>query len=339
MSEPVQPTRVSQMLKSAQARAQAHLQHWGLRLIELTPAPRKFALRNALFTHLSFLFQGTPSFAVWQKAFDYFITQRQTQIELIDLAALPIPQQLPMKKIALHAHLFYTDLANPLAELIKSLPTPIDLFISTPHQADLETIEHLFKPLPTVKRLVIELTPNRGRDLAPMICTFGRELASYDYFAHIHTKKSFAANPIGDAWREYLWSQLLGSAHHRIEKILALLSSDALVYPQKFAPIDVINCQWGPNWEAAKRLCQQWQITAPPKGFVEFPVGTMFWAQSKALSPLLLSGLEYADFEEELGQTEGTLAHALERSITHLCTAQGLEVAILTSHFFFNPYP
>lgn len=319
--------------------ARESLRHGLLTWMLKVAPPRQFVIRNTLFNLLPNLFKGTSQLNQWQEAKRVLLEERPSSIHFIDLqqaSFLPVSAE---KKIAIHAHLFYTDLANELAGLIQSLPIPIDLFISTPHEKDLATIKHLFGSLPTIKSLSIELTPNRGRDLAPLICTFGRELASYDYFAHIHTKKSLASNPIGDAWRDYLWRQLLGSKDHRIKKILTLLSSNALIYPQKFAPIDVLNCQWGPNWDAAQRLCQQWGIAPPPKGFIEFPVGAMFWARGQALSPLLLSGLQYADFEEELGQTEGTLAHALERSITYLVTAQSLDVAVLTSPTFFNPYP
>ncbi|MCE7527876.1 rhamnan synthesis F family protein [Polynucleobacter sp. IMCC 30228] len=307
-------------------------------MLNVTP-PRQFVIRNTLFNLLPSLFKGTSQFNQWQEAKRVLLDGRPSSIHFIDLqkaSFLPVSAE---KKIAIHAHLFYADLANELGGLIQSLPIPIDLFISTPHEQDLELIEALFRPLPTVKQLTVALTPNRGRDLAPLICTFGPQLAGYDYFAHIHTKKSLAANSFGDTWRDYLWQQLLGSKDHRIEKILTLLSSNALIYPQKFAPIDVINCQWGPNWETANRLCEKWGIAAPVKGFIEFPVGTMFWAQSQALAPLLLSGLQYADFDEELGQTDGTLAHALERCITHLVTSRGLDVAILITPTFFNPYP
>jgi len=307
-------------------------------MLKVSP-PHQFVIRNLLFNLLPNLFKGTSQFNQWQEAKRVLLDERPPSIHFIDLQKASFLPVAAEKKIAIHVHLFYTDLANELAGLIQSLPIAVDLFISTPHEQDLELIKTLFRPLPTVKQLTIELTPNRGRDLAPLICTFGRQLAGYDYLAHIHTKKSLAANSLGDTWRDYLWQQLLGSKDHRIEKILTLLSSNALIYPQKFAPIDVINCQWGPNWETANRLCEKWGIAAPVKGFIEFPVGTMFWAHSQALSPLLLSGLQYADFDEELGQTDGTLAHTLERCITHLVTTQGLDVAILITPTFFNPYP
>ena len=319
--------------------ARESLRHGLLTWMLNVAPPRQFVIRNTLFNLLPSLFKGTSQFNQWQEAKRVLLEERPSLIHFIDLqkaSFLPVSAE---KKIAIHAHLFYRDLANELAGLIQSLPIPVDLFISTPHRQDLEQIEALFRPLPTVKQLTVALTPNRGRDLAPLICTFGCQFAGYDYFAHIHTKKSLAANSLGDTWRDYLWQQLLGNKDHHFEKMLTLLSSNALIYPQKFAPIDVINCQWGLNWESANRLCEKWGIAAPVKGFIEFPVGTMFWAQSQALSPLLLSGLQYADFDEELGQTDGTLAHALERCITHLVTTQGLDVAILITPTFFNPYP
>ena len=339
MSEPVQPTRVSQMLKSAQARAQAHLQHWGLRLIELTPAPRKFALRNALFTHLPFLFQGTPSFAVWQKAFEYFVTQRQTQIELIDLAALPIPQQLPMKKIALHAHIFYPDLASELAKVLANFPAPFDLLISTPDAHNEESLRKQFQGIQHLQKLQILITPNRGRDIAPLLYGFGKELLNYDYFAHVHTKKSSATNDIGNAWRQYLVQGLLDSSQDRSLKILNLLEDYGLVYPQKFPFIDVHNCQWGENLKTASNLCESMQIPVPLPGYIEFPAGSMFWAKTAALKPLLEHSFTIDDFETENGQTDGTIMHAIERSLTHIAISQGYPVALLKYPSTISYYP
>jgi lipopolysaccharide biosynthesis protein len=162
---------------------------------------------------------------------------------------------------------------------------------------------------------------------------------AYEYICHIHTKKSIASNSIGDVWRKYLWNGLLSNHLNNVEKILGLLKTYALVYPQKFHWIDVINCQWGLNFDRGVEICHNAGIPPPHKGYVEFPVGAMFWARTECLSPLLRMNLTSEDFDEELGQTDQTLAHTLERLIGYAPLAQGKKIAIIKNPLFLNHYP
>src|SRR5206468_8183486 len=58
---------------------------------------------------------------------------------------------------------------------------------------------------------------------------------------------------------------------------------------------------------------------------LDFPSGSMFWARSPALRPLLDLGLATEDFEEEAGQIDGTLAHAIEHLYFHACEHAGYD--------------
>jgi lipopolysaccharide biosynthesis protein len=185
----------------------------------------------------------------------------------------------------------------------------------------------------------IRITPNRGRDLGPLLFGYGAELLQYDFFAHIHTKKSAATNDIGDAWREYLWDGLLNNSRQQVSKILGLLERYGLVYPQKFPLIDVQNCQWGDNYVRANALFGTLGIPAPEDGYIEFPVGTMFWANVNALKPLLEHSFALEDFEPEQGQTDHTIMHAIERLLTHTALTQEYPIGLLQSPRVFSYYP
>lgn len=317
---------------SLQVRSGNHLAHILLTTLVRIPPPWQFAVRNTLFSRFPALFAGNPSYREWVKANQYFVVNRHPQIEMIDLTNTPASQMPSEKKIAIQIHIFYPELAEELAHYLKDFPTSFDLLISTPDASNEASIRTSFANLPNLHKLYLCVTPNRGRDLGPLLIGFGKQLLEYDYIAHLHTKKSAGTNSIGDAWRQYLYQGLLDCSNDRMPKILGLLDRYGLIYPQKFPLIDVQNCQWGDNYAKANALFGTLGIPAPEDGFIEFPVGTMFWANVNALKPLLTHSFALEEFEPESGQTDNTLMHALERSFTHIALSQGYRIGIL-------PYP
>ena len=49
----------------------------------------------------------------------------------------------------------------------------------------------------------------------------------------------------------------------------------------------------------------------------------MFWCRTDALRKLLELDLQFSDFDDEAGQIDGTLAHAMERAFLYAVEAQG----------------
>jgi lipopolysaccharide biosynthesis protein len=235
-------------------------------------------------------------------------------------------------------------MAPLLATCLAHFPQNVDVFISNPNEHDQDYLYQQLDKVPTIERLEVRLTPNQGRDIAPMIDPFGKALLEYDFIAHIHSKKSIVTNSIGQPWCDYLWQALLNNQGERLTKIWTLLQDHAMVYPEKFHLIDVANCRWGNHLNRSVQLCEQLHIPPPlthltSNDFVEFPVGSMFWARADALAPLLGSHLTYHDFEAENGKTDGTLSHTIERNLSHIALSQGLPIAVLHNTAFSHTYP
>ena len=225
---------------------------------------------------------------------------------------------VPPGSIGVHVHLFYADMLEQILSLLKNIPAGFDLYVSVAEAGIEEEIRRTcLARLPRLKRCEVVKTPNRGRDVAPLIRTFGERLKTYDYVCHIHTKKSLRNASLA-GWSDFIFSHLLGS-ELLVTRILAWLSGDvSLVYPPDFLPLEDVPDKWGRNLELTEQLLKSAGIPYDLKKefpVIEFSQGTMFWARGDYLARMLSVNLNYEDFPEEPIGDDGTVAHALERAL------------------------
>jgi lipopolysaccharide biosynthesis protein len=187
----------------------------------------------------------------------------------------------------------------------------------------------------TVQVMVFE---NRGRDIAPFIVGFSYVLRRYDYFIHLHTKRSLHGGDPLEHWLDYLLTNLLGSKQI-VECIFELLLDHkiGIAFPQHLVMLrDILN--WGYNYETAAALLRRAGFVLDKLHLLEFPSGSMFWGRSAALRPLLDLNLQFSDFQDEAGQIDGTLAHAIERTFCFFAELAGFRWAKVLSDSIDYPF-
>lgn len=234
------------------------------------------------------------------------------------------PDKLPNRAIAAVVHAFYPDLLPLILEKLANIPVAVDLYVSTDTE-DKRAIAACHAAAWTKGSVEIRVFPNRGRDIGAKFVGFRDIYENYDLFIHLHTKRS----PHGGAplarWRDYLLDNLLGSPEI-VRSNLALFEDPKLgiVFPQHLFEIRGI-LNWGYDYDLARTLLKRMGISIDKNIVLEFPSGSMFWGRSEAIRPLLETPLQFSDFGEESGQVDGTLAHAIERSILMIAEAKGYE--------------
>ena len=217
------------------------------------------------------------------------------------------------QRVALHIHAYYPELLpDIISRLSLNLVCP-DLFISITN----EDARHLVtSQLEDYKGKVvdIQLVPNRGRDIGPFLTAFGlRILSNYEYVGHLHTKKTADLNDasVGQLWYGFLLENLLGGESGAMaDSILARMKHDqsiGMVFPDDPNTID-----WSANRAFAEPLAARMGLKQLPEHFI-FPVGTMFWARTSALAPLINVKLDWDDYPEEPLPYDGSTLHAIER--------------------------
>jgi lipopolysaccharide biosynthesis protein len=165
--------------------------------------------------------------------------------------------------------------------------------------------------------------PNRGRDIAPKLVGFRDVHEQYEYVLHLHSKSSRHDKMLAP-WRGFLLENLLGSKEivYSVFEVFSRQPQIGIVFPQHYEYIRHW-LDWGSNYACTQALATRLGVALSRQQTLDFPSGSMFWARTAALRPLLGLGLSFSDFPPETGQTDGTLGHAIERLYLHACERAG----------------
>lgn len=219
-------------------------------------------------------------------------------------------------------HAFYPELCPDVRRHLENVPGQLDVYISTTSEQKRDQIQQIFDGYDKGS-VEIRVFENRGRDIAPKLVGFRDVYSRYDLALSLHTKKSPHAGAALEHWRDYLYKHLLGSPEI-VQSIFELLARDrvGMVFPQHFFFLrDILG--WGANFATCRALLARMDIAIDENVMLECPSGSMFWCRTEALARLLDQNLQFGDFDDETGQIDGTLAHAIERAFLYAVEANG----------------
>jgi lipopolysaccharide biosynthesis protein len=232
-----------------------------------------------------------------------------------------ITSAIQKPSIAVIAHIYYPELSDEMRQYIENIPYPTNIYISTDTVEKKREIEAAFAKYRN-GRTTVKVFPNIGRDIAPMIVGYRDVITEYEFILHIHSKRS-PHNDIYSGWRTYLLDNLVGTSDS-VEAILTLFqtTSVGVAFADHFPQIkNLLN--WGYNFNDSSNLLGRMGVVLEQGLVLEFPSSSFFWARTAALRPLMELNLTWEDFSEEGGQIDGTIAHAIERSLLYIAEAAG----------------
>ena len=225
-------------------------------------------------------------------------------------------------KIALHIHIHYIDGLPDLLKRLRLIVNSIDVLITTDSDKKAEQILVIYKkafsdlknqPFPT-----IHIMPNRGRDVAPFIMLMKKQAKSYDIVGHFHLKSTKELDfSVVKERQNFSFDTLLGNEGGSAQKIFQNFIQNpklGLVFQE-----DPCISRWLSNYDLAQNLLNNLNANLSLPTSLEYPTENMFWARSKALTPLFSKDWQWEDFPEEPIPYDGTILHAIERLFPHIC--------------------
>ena len=243
-----------------------------------------------------------------------------------------------LKKMCIIINLYYTDSAQFYIEYINRIPVEIAVYIYSSKPEMLEICRDKVKR----ENVFFELKENRGRDVSALLVAAKEVVENFEIFCFIHDKASKTVYLMEDTdrWISNLWENMLHDEDYiyRVaERFQENEGTGLLIPPEPLGEfIRAFYCTaWGNNFEKTEKLLNQLN-SEPELSRTESPsaLSTVFWARRTALRKLLDVSWKYDDFPEEPMPEDGTISHAIERSVEYVAEEAGYSVStIMTDQY------
>lgn len=240
--------------------------------------------------------------------------------------------KIATKKVAIHLHVFYTELLEAYLVNFEKYIGKYDLYLTTDTELKREKIEKILLNH-SINVSEIMLTGNKGRDVLPWMM-INQKMKTYDFVGHFHTKKSDHVNwIIGESWRDNLIEALIKPAQQIFTDLIdnpevGLVISDVPSFFQYHR---------GPAYKEESKLwpymISLWQQvfgegenSLHQKDSYTMSYGTMVWYRPGALDNLLNTDIKEQVPEEPLPFE--TILHAFERLLVYVAWKNGYDYRI-----------
>lgn len=243
----------------------------------------------------------------WSRDSQYFV-RNDSQRETSKLIRFPKPSLRGPIAVALHA--YYLDAAAEILARLARCDVPLMLYMTTP-PAQMKAAHRLAAATGLPFKIVA--CQNRGRDIAPFLHLLPMiDADGHQVVLKLHTKRSMH-RPDGAAWAGSLIEAL--TTPERLERGLKVLTDDPDIgFLGPAGHVLELRRFMGPNRACVHDLVRRLGLSvqhSEQQGY--FIAGSMYLARVSALRPLMALNLQQGAFEDECGQLDGTLAHAIER--------------------------
>lgn len=244
-----------------------------------------------------------------------------------------------VSRIAVCAHIYYTDMVPELLDLSRSVGCPFDFIVTTDTDAKAEEIRVACEGFEGIQKLIIRvMTVNRGRDMSALFITC-RDLFledNYDLVCRIHSKKSPQVDSArSNIFKRHMFENLLNSRGY-VDNVIDMFETQdwigVAVPPAVHISYSTLGLGWFSNkpkaTEEARKLGLKVKLddNSPVAAF-----GTMFWFRPKALKKLFERRWKWEEFNAEPDHVDGGLAHAIERLITYTAQDAGYTTQQISS--------
>lgn len=273
----------------------------------------KKKLKGIFYRFFGFFFKNTTSYRVWNA--QNFKIDNNAKVLYDEKVS---NTYVCKKNIAVQLHLFYTDLIDEFVKYLSNMPCEFDILVSIVDKDEKEKVYNILIKTTNVRNVYVEVVKNRGRDVAPLVSTFGNRILQYDFVCHIHSKKSLFTGSEQTEWRHYLLEGLLGDRNIINNHLYQLEKGDriGLLYPETFYMMPYQGHTWLQNKYSRDELLERIGVNVrTDEKYFDYPMGTMFWAKVEAIKQFFKAGIETDEFPKENRQNDGTIAHAFERCL------------------------